>query len=147
MKILYICLIFLSLQFVFIAVLVVVSAQHGDHHHHHLEEYVDYQAHPHYNYHYGVHDPKHHDVHDQWEHRDGKKVKGSYSLNQPDGRKRIVEYESDGHGIHYNVKYEGHAIHDEGHHGHGHGHSTSHQYAHAATNYHGHEGGDGHHGH
>lgn len=56
-----------------------------------------------------------------------------YSLVQPDGRKRIVEYEADKHGINYKVKFEGHAhhpehykIYKEEHHqeegGHGHGH-------------------------
>jgi len=127
------------------AILAVAAAQYGhgqNEHKNHVEEYVDYRAHPHYNYHYGVHDLKTHDIKNQWEARDGHNVKGSYSLQQPDGRKRIVEYEADKDGIHYNVKYEGHAIHEEGHHGgheqsHGHGKSSSSQYHKARTNYHG----------
>ncbi|KAF2893081.1 hypothetical protein ILUMI_13093 [Ignelater luminosus] len=85
----------------------------GDHHHHHhLEEYIDYQAHPHYHYDYHVHDLKHHDVKSQWETRDGHHTKGVYTLIQPDHKKRIVEYEADKHGVRYTVKFEGH-----GHHG------------------------------
>lgn len=51
--------------------------------------------------------------------RDGDKTRGMYSLLQPDGRKRIVEYEATKHGINYHVKYEGHALHEEGHRYHG----------------------------
>ncbi|XP_017781312.1 PREDICTED: cuticle protein 7-like [Nicrophorus vespilloides] len=122
-------------------------AQIGDYgHHKHLEEYKDFQSHPHYNYHYGVHDQHTHDVKDQWEAREGHNTKGSYSFLQPDGRKRIVEYHADKHGIHYNVKFEGHAKHEEGKRGYEvHGKSSSQQYAHAETNYHGptHHGGGG----
>lgn len=37
-----------------------------------------------------------------------------YSLIQPDGRKRIVEYEATKHGINYHVRFEGHAQHEAG---------------------------------
>ncbi|KAJ9591076.1 hypothetical protein L9F63_002357, partial [Diploptera punctata] len=55
------------------------------------------QAHPHYKYNYGVHDPHTGDVKNQHETRDGDVVKGSYSLVQPDGATRVVEYTSDKH--------------------------------------------------
>jgi len=120
-------------------VIALAAAQHHDEHK--IEEYKDYRAHPHYNYHYGVHDLKTHDIKNQWETRDGHNTKGSYELQQPDGRKRIVEYEADKDGIHYKVKYEGHAIHWEGHKDshqeHGHGSSKSEQYHKARTNYQG----------
>ncbi|KAL3275184.1 hypothetical protein HHI36_019953 [Cryptolaemus montrouzieri] len=80
-------------------------------HHHHLEEYIDYKAPPHYHYDYAVHDLKHHDIKSQWEIRDHDKTKGVYTLLQPDGRKRIVEYEAGKHGIDYKVRYEGHSEH------------------------------------
>ena len=37
------------------------------------------------------------DVKNQWETRDGDVVKGSYSLVEPDGTIRIVDYTSDKH--------------------------------------------------
>lgn len=72
-----------------------------------------------------MHDPKHHDFHRQWEHRDGDKVKGEYSLVQPDGKTRIVKYEADKHsGFHAQVHLEGHGHvhHQVQHHDAGHGH-------------------------
>lgn len=66
---------------------------------------------PLYKYGYWVHDPKTKDVKNHWEHRDGDAVHGSYSLLQPDGHMRIVEYTADKHnGFNAHVKYmyEGH---------------------------------------
>ncbi|PSN37957.1 hypothetical protein C0J52_10443 [Blattella germanica] len=57
----------------------------------------DHYAHPHYKYNYAVHDPHTGDVKNQWESRDGDVVKGAYSLVQPDGATRVVEYTADKH--------------------------------------------------
>ncbi|XP_018323177.1 adult-specific cuticular protein ACP-20-like [Agrilus planipennis] len=48
-----------------------------------------------YKFEYGVHDPKTGDKKFHTENRDGHVVKGSYSLDEPDGTKRIVEYTAD----------------------------------------------------
>ncbi|KAF6199439.1 hypothetical protein GE061_007465 [Apolygus lucorum] len=58
-------------------------------------DYVD--AHPAYKFEYGVADGHTGDVKSQSEVRDGDVVKGSYSLVEPDGSKRIVEYTADDH--------------------------------------------------
>lgn len=53
-----------------------------------------------------MHDPKTKDVKNHWEHRDGDVVHGSYSLLQPDGHVRVVEYTADKHnGFSAYVKY------------------------------------------
>ena len=64
-----------------------------------------FKGHPKYHYDYAVHDPHTHDQKNQWEVRDGKHVKGEYSVVQPDGKTRVVSYEDDGHGTNYIVKY------------------------------------------
>ncbi|KAG5884112.1 hypothetical protein JTB14_024150 [Gonioctena quinquepunctata] len=56
-------------------------------------EYHD--AHPQYKFEYGVQDPSTGDVKSQQEIRDGDVVKGSYSLVEPDGSKRTVDYTAD----------------------------------------------------
>jgi hypothetical protein len=77
---------------------------HGDHH--------DSYHYPAYKYEYGVKDPKTHDHHSQWEHRDGDKVHGEYTLDEADGTKRIVKYSSDKHsGFTAHVERVGHAHH------------------------------------
>lgn len=58
-------------------------------------DYVD--AHPEYKFEYGVHDAHTGDVKSQSEVRSGDVVKGSYSLVEPDGSKRVVEYTADPH--------------------------------------------------
>ncbi|XP_041971413.1 larval cuticle protein A1A-like [Aricia agestis] len=64
--------------------------------HHGNEEYdLDYHAHPKYSFDYSVKDPHTGDNKDHWETRDGDKVKGSYTLLETDGTKRVVEYEAD----------------------------------------------------
>lgn len=70
-------------------------AYHHDHHGHHEE--VDYHAHPKYDFAYGVHDAHTGDVKEQVESRDGDAVHGSYSVVDPDGYKRTVEYTADDH--------------------------------------------------
>ncbi|XP_047510219.1 adult-specific cuticular protein ACP-22-like [Pieris napi] len=63
---------------------------------HHNEDYdVDYHAHPKYSFDYSVKDPHTGDEKEHWETRDGDKVKGSYTLMETDGTKRVVEYEAD----------------------------------------------------
>jgi hypothetical protein len=81
----------------------VVSAQyygydHGHHHgYHHVApaKHVDYFAYPKYKYSYGVKDHHTGDYKEAHETRDGGVVKGSYSLLQPDGIYRTVNYVAD----------------------------------------------------
>ncbi|XP_075226709.1 cuticle protein 8-like [Lycorma delicatula] len=67
-----------------------------------------YDEHPKYNFEYEVKDEHTGDIKSQQETRDGDYVKGYYSLIQPDGKKRTVEYTSD-HKVGFNaiVHYEG----------------------------------------
>lgn len=53
------------------------------------------QSHPHYAFNYAVNDPHTGDNKAQWENRDGGAVKGAYSLVEPDGSLRVVEYAAD----------------------------------------------------
>nr|KAF7429290.1 hypothetical protein H0235_005688 [Vespula pensylvanica] len=74
----------------------------------HNEGYV----YPKYSFEYGVYDPHTGDVKKQEEVRDGDVVKGSYSLNEPDGTIRVVDYTSDPHnGFNAIVKKIGQAVH------------------------------------
>ncbi|EDW12527.1 larval cuticle protein A2B [Drosophila mojavensis] len=50
---------------------------------------------PQYEFHYSVHDSYTGDVKDQFEHRRGEYVTGRYSLIEPDGHRRVVDYSSD----------------------------------------------------
>lgn len=61
---------------------------HDDHH-------GDTYSHPKYSFNYGVHDGLTGDVKSQSEHRDGGFVKGQYSLVEPDGSVRTVDYTAD----------------------------------------------------
>lgn len=45
-----------------------------------------------YKFDYAVHDPDTYDVKSQWEAREGDVVKGAYSVLEPDGAMRLVEY-------------------------------------------------------
>ncbi|XP_073998672.1 larval cuticle protein A2B-like [Rhodnius prolixus] len=65
------------------------------HHTKHVVDYVD--PHPEYNFEYAVHDGHTGDVKEQHETRKGDVVHGSYSLVEPDGSKRVVEYTADPH--------------------------------------------------
>lgn len=58
---------------------------------------LSWQAYPKYHYNYGVADSHTGDVKSQHEVRDGDVVKGSYSLVEPDGSVRTVEYTADDH--------------------------------------------------
>lgn len=73
-----------------------------------------------YKFGYAVKDPHTDDEKEAWEARHGDQVKGSYSLTEPDGTKRIVDYTSDKHnGFNAVVKKIGHAHHPHvEHHGH-----------------------------
>ncbi|CAH2054513.1 unnamed protein product, partial [Iphiclides podalirius] len=55
----------------------------------------DYDAHPQYSFAYDVHDSVTGDSKSQHESRDGDVVQGSYSLVEPDGTQRTVDYTSD----------------------------------------------------
>nr|XP_029735737.1 cuticle protein 21-like isoform X2 [Aedes albopictus]XP_029736041.1 cuticle protein 21 isoform X2 [Aedes albopictus] len=55
----------------------------------------DYYSHPQYSFNYGVHDGLTGDVKSQVESRDGDVVKGQYSLVEPDGSVRTVDYTAD----------------------------------------------------
>ncbi|KAJ8732855.1 hypothetical protein PYW07_015454 [Mythimna separata] len=57
----------------------------------------DTHAHPQYEFSYSVADPHTGDHKSQHEHRDGDAVHGYYSLLQPDGSVRKVEYTADDH--------------------------------------------------
>jgi hypothetical protein len=70
------------------------------------------QAHPKYEFKYGVKDTHTHDIKEQAEKRDGDKVEGYYKLVEPDGTTRTVHYTADKHtGFHAQVVRSGHAIH------------------------------------
>ncbi|CAA9998281.1 unnamed protein product [Nesidiocoris tenuis] len=80
------------------------------------------QAPAHYKFDYKVHDPHTGDVKSQWEHRDKDKVKGGYTIHDPDGSVRTVEYHADKHnGFNAVVKKHGHS-----HHPHVYGHKDAH---------------------
>ncbi|KAI8434299.1 hypothetical protein MSG28_012382 [Choristoneura fumiferana] len=67
------------------------------------------EAPAHYEFQYSVEDHHTGDIKSQRESRSGDAVHGSYSLVQPDGVHRIVEYTSDKeHGFNAIVRYEGH---------------------------------------
>lgn len=73
-----------------------------------------FQAYPKYGFDYGVHDAHTGDVKQQHEVRDGDVVKGQYSLVEPDGTTRVVEYTADKHnGFNAVVKKIGHAVHPQ----------------------------------
>lgn len=80
------------------------------------------QAYPKYQFNYGVKDTHTGDIKEQSEERDGHAVKGQYSLVEPDGTIRKVEYYDDGHsGFNAVVHKSGHSQHpvtsSQGHYG------------------------------
>ncbi|CAG4941723.1 unnamed protein product [Parnassius apollo] len=76
--------------------------------------FILFQAYPKYAFDYSVKDPHTGDHKTQWESRDGDVVKGAYSLAEPDGTTRIVEYTADKHnGFNAVVKRIGHAQHPQ----------------------------------
>lgn len=72
-----------------------------------------FQNHPRYAFNYAVNSPHTHDNKAQWETRNGDVVKGSYSLVEPDGSLRVVDYSADAlHGFNAVVKKIGPNVHD-----------------------------------
>ncbi|PSN37968.1 Cuticle protein [Blattella germanica] len=70
------------------------------------------RAYPKYSYNYGVSDALTGDHKTQAEHRDGDVVKGQYSLVEPDGTLRVVDYTADAiNGFNAVVSKHGHAVH------------------------------------
>ncbi|KAL7300337.1 larval cuticle protein A3A-like [Trichogramma pretiosum] len=66
-----------------------------------------YDPHPQYSFNYGVADETTGDFKQQHETRDGDRVVGSYSLVEPDGSRRIVDYTADDvHGFNAVVRKE-----------------------------------------
>ena len=55
------------------------------------------KAYPKYSFNYGIKDPHTGDIKSQAEERDGDVVKGQYSLVEPDGSVRTVDYTADDH--------------------------------------------------
>ncbi|CAG4941725.1 unnamed protein product [Parnassius apollo] len=73
---------------------------------------VEVYSHPRYQFNYGVSDGHTGDQKSQWEARDGDVVKGQYSLVEPDGTVRTVDYTADDHnGFNAVVNRQGHAAH------------------------------------
>lgn len=83
-------------------------AQHYEDH-----EAVDYKAYPKYHFTYDVKDEHTGDVKSQSEERDGGIVKGRYSLIEPDGSKRTVEYTADDHNGFNAVVLKDHGFHPQ----------------------------------
>lgn len=73
-----------------------------------------FQTKPKYEYKYAVEDQHTGDKKEQKETREGDKVKGEYSLKEPDGTVRIVKYEADKeNGFNAYVERKGHAVHPQ----------------------------------
>ncbi|XP_053602688.1 calphotin-like [Plodia interpunctella] len=78
----------------------------------HTEFLENYDHHPRYAYEYGVNDPHTGDIKQQKEERDGEVVKGQYSLVEPDGSVRTVNYVADWEtGFHADVRNSKHNQH------------------------------------
>ncbi|XP_063621349.1 uncharacterized protein LOC134793644 [Cydia splendana] len=75
----------------------------------HTDFLQNYDAHPRYAFEYAVNDPHTGDIKHQKEQRDGEVVKGQYSLVEPDGSVRTVDYVADWEtGFHANVRNDRH---------------------------------------
>ncbi|CAH1368524.1 cuticle protein 19-like isoform X3 [Tenebrio molitor] len=73
---------------------------------------VEPVAYPKYRFEYGVKDDHTGDIKEQTEERDGDVVKGEYTLVEPDGTVRKVQYQDDGHsGFNAIVTRSGPAVH------------------------------------
>ncbi|KAJ2938287.1 hypothetical protein O0L34_g17635 [Tuta absoluta] len=68
-----------------------------EHHHISDDEHVDYYAYPKYVFKYGVNDFHTGDIKTHHESRDGDVVKGQYTVVEPDGSIRTVDYTADKH--------------------------------------------------
>ncbi|NP_001166642.1 cuticular protein RR-2 motif 128 precursor [Bombyx mori] len=66
-----------------------------EHHHISEDEPVDYYAYPKYEFKYGVNDFHTGDIKTHYETRDGDVVKGQYTVVEPDGSIRTVDYTAD----------------------------------------------------
>jgi len=87
---------------------------YGSAHHGHQEDYQ--HARPSYAFDYGVKDHNTGDIKSQKEVRDGGVVKGQYSLVEPDGSIRVVDYKADDvHGFQAQVKKIGPTVHRQPH--------------------------------
>lgn len=76
---------------------------------------LKFQSHPEYSFSYGVKDPHTGDHKHQWEKHDGHSVKGHYSLVEPDGSVRTVDYTADDkNGFNAVVKHSGTHYHPTG---------------------------------
>ncbi|CAI6342860.1 unnamed protein product [Macrosiphum euphorbiae] len=64
---------------------------------HSVHDPNEYYSEPNYHFNYGVKDLHTGDLKSQWEKREGDVVKGSYSLMEPDGSIRTVDYTADSH--------------------------------------------------
>lgn len=130
-----------SFAFVVFAALVAIAAAYPYHHEEHKEEEHHY---PKYEFDYGVKDPKTGDHKSQWEKRDGDHVKGGYTIAEPDGTERIVEYEADDkNGFNAVVKVVGHPHH---HHAPAPAPAPAHDYHHGGYSHDEGYSGHGHHG-
>ncbi|KAJ6640684.1 Cuticle protein 19 [Pseudolycoriella hygida] len=96
--------------------------EHAHEFHHEEDEHVDYYAPPKYAFKYGVNDYHTGDVKSQHETRDGDVVKGQYSLVEPDGSIRTVDYTADKHNGFNAVVHKTPAAHHEHHDHHEHEH-------------------------
>jgi len=109
----------------------------------------DHHAYPKYKYSYRVNDKHTGDYKTAHEYRDGDVTKGSYSVLQPDGILRTVNYVVDPKGgFQAEVVNKGHAHHAPVYakksHDAGHGYAHGHGHAYAHVSHHGHGGfGDG----
>ncbi|KAE9538146.1 hypothetical protein AGLY_006118 [Aphis glycines] len=89
-----------------------VAARSG----HSVHDPNEYYSEPNYHFNYGVKDLHTGDLKSQWEHREGDVVKGSYSLMEPDGSIRTVDYTADSHnGFNAVVSKSGHSVHPAKH--------------------------------
>lgn len=74
-----------------------------------IARYEPYDPYPQYAYAYDVHDPSTGDFKNQHETRHGDVVRGQYSLTEPDGSRRTVDYTADPHlGFNAIVRRNGH---------------------------------------
>ncbi|XP_038210909.1 cuticle protein 19-like [Zerene cesonia] len=74
-----------------------IIGHHLAHHYIPEDEHVDYYAYPKYVFKYGVNDFHTGDIKTHHESRDGDVVKGQYTVVEPDGSIRTVDYTADKH--------------------------------------------------
>jgi len=101
----------------FLPALLLLSAAVAARSGHTVHDPAEYYSEPNYHFNYGVKDLHTGDLKSQWEHREGDVVKGSYSLMEPDGSIRTVDYTADSHnGFNAVVSKSGHSVHPAKHH-------------------------------